>query len=616
MLGPLTARQLQAPLFQGTASFYKTLSIDPVEHRLFAFPPVISSTLGFITTIRLVNDGSGLPDGGTQSFVEALPVAGSVTAGVVNAAAIDPGDGALVAVIDNKDTQHFEVCSLSLNQGVATFKPYTSVGAPATQYFAYWIFPVSAGSFVVQVGNSQYPLTLSGSSATWGAAQSPASNRSPRISMPDGAQPRTLGFAEDVYQPPPSTVMTIEPNVFERALPLGSWTVRAASGDVPPTLSASQATVSAPWGAYDAAGRRILAGVTHQYLLFGNPVTTYGLWSFDLNTNVWLKLKDDVGSLPLSSPPIVDPTQQQLVLNVHAGGFTLMSLRSGREGTMTSVSLYDSPSVPAPKAAAVLSDGRLVSSQGGLLYVLSPSAPVWTRLSKAFLPDTSINGHSLSFDPQTGKLLLFGGAFGGQSSAKLYHAALDGAALPEIVPAAGSTVARSEHAALAHRGVLYVAGGTGVSDVSAFDLGTSTWRKLGDLPQARTRAALQVVGNELWVIGGVSSAFVGIPSIVAFDLTTGAQRMVTVDNAWPSSNGNFWVSAPLGDGIVVVDSDNRVDNSSNQLWTLDPIPSGGAHWTNAADPHVHDQALYELVGAAGDRHQAYFVGGHLWQLHR
>ena len=194
----------------------------------------------------------------------------------------------------------------------------------------------------------------------------------------------------------------------------------------------------------------------------------------------------------------------------------------------------------------------------------------------------------------------------------------------ELVTTGGPTGTREGHGAAAIDGVLYVAGGTTnwlaggeLDDVWALDLSTRAWRKLGTMAAKRLRPAVRVNGAELWVVGGArvqGSSSVGEPTIVAFDRQSGAQRTVAVSGAWPPHGGFFWSSAPLGEGIVAIDSGDTVDNSTNQLWTLDVV-GAEVKWINT-DPAASDYAFYSQVGASADRRTAYFLGDDVWELKR
>ncbi len=167
-----------------------------------------------------------------------------------------------------------------------------------------------------------------------------------------------------------------------------------------------------------------------------------------------------------------------------------------------------------------------------------------------------------------------------------------------------------------------MAGGTdstsaAVGDVWAFNLNTLTWRKLGELTSARTRPAVLFVGSELWVIGGytTSASFTstGVPTIEAFDTTSGTRRDVTVTGSWPTSQGIFWTWAPLSAGLIAIDSGDTVDESSNQLWEL-VVSGSGASWNNT-DPQVMDSTLNGLVGV-GTCDGAWLLGANTWHVHR
>ncbi len=459
---PSPRAKLAAPLF-AYGGYTRAVKLEPTEHRLYAYPPVVSAGLGFVTTVRLEGTGANLSDGGSQSFVEALPVTGTVTEGVLEASGVDPGGGALVAVLLSGGGTRLEVSALTVTGGAAHFTPYASVNPPSAQYLVSSISPYAPGQFLVAIANGEYTLTLSGGTATWGPPIQPMGTRYPEARLEDGARSRLVGFGERSYQGT-TPAFTLAPTVFTRALPTGAWTEVATSGDGPPTLGDPQSSYDSPWAAWDEAGQRLIASVAHQINVFGQLMWTYGLWSCDLSTGSWSKLADDIGQNPIFDTPLFDAANDQLLMNPQPDWLQLLSVRPATAG-QTASATFDGLAVPeSPIAAAALPDGRVVGSRRGALYAMTAADPVWRRFTAQAVPDAALDAHSLSFDAKTGKLLLYGGSLSGVPSGNLYDVALDGSGFTPL-GTTGAPPARSGQSSLAADGTLYVVGGDGWSDV-------------------------------------------------------------------------------------------------------------------------------------------------------
>ena len=122
-----------------------------------------------------------------------------------------------------------------------------------------------------------------------------------------------------------------------------------------------------------------------------------------------------------------------------------------------------------PSAAVVLSSGKILSSDGGVFRVLDPSAaaPRWERFGKTMMGQQIRYRPSLTEDPTTGEVLVFGGASTNASptSSTLSILSKDGDTLTKADVPDGPAGRASHGAALVGRSLVIAGGyvGSGVS---------------------------------------------------------------------------------------------------------------------------------------------------------
>lgn len=583
--------------------------VDRDTARLFVIPRSVSPGLSHLSTVRLVDGGVAQTDGGANAFVEAVPVASNAPAGEVVTSTWDPAGRRYLAVVLAKDPTRYELVSLRLNDAGAQLDTFTSLSAPDPNGPGLSDLHGSGGQFSVVRGNTLLPLTLSGAQAQWGAPSS-ATVATAHPQLDDLARGRVLTVGD--YRLGPDGGPQWVPAVRERAPLATSWTTIPFGGTPPDPRPALQAQALL---AHDAQGDRLL---TVGFRPVG-PTMVHSLYEAKLASSQWSKLRDLYRSVPGDRLLATDPEHR--VGFESAVPLSLVSLAPGRELDLLPFTL-DGALATSAIAATMLRDGKaLISTDWKELLVFDPAALRYSRLASSGLPAAISSGHTLVFDEAGNRALSFGGSPGaGAPSNEVYAISLDGA-LPALVNTVGAPPPpRTRHASLAVGREMVVVGGFGAAnsalgDVWALQLDTLAWRRVGELAAPRAMAALLWRDSELWVIGGTGSlsASTGVASIEALDLASGASRAVTVEGSWPPRGGLFWTWAPLGAGVVAIDSGSSVDQSSSQLWEL-MVGDSQVSWRNS-DPRVMDAALYGLVGVGGCD-QAWFLGGTSWRLRR
>ncbi len=166
---------------------------------------------------------------------------------------------------------------------------------------------------------------------------------------------------------------------------------------------------------------------------------------------------------------------------------------------------------------------------------------------------------------------------------------------------------RTEVGATHLDGRIYVAGGIEVGEGSgrvvstfeSFEISTSRWKILPELPEARHHAAVAALDGTIYVIGGFSDmAFTPSSSVFAFD--PGADRWRRAPNL-PEPIGAGGAAA-LGDKIYFVGGVDSSGKASARLYSFD-----GATWRRLRDmptprEHLAVAATSSFLYVLGGRH--------------
>lgn len=311
--------------------------------------------------------------------------------------------------------------------------------------------------------------------------------------------------------------------------------------------------------------------------------------------------------------------------------------------------------IPTPRQMlAAASDGKLVYAVGGTngnadlatVEAYDPAAKAWTSLPP--LPDPRSDLGATITD---GRLVAVGGISKGQvqkSVSVLDLMTKTWAGLPDMATARhGMAVAAVEKSVYAVGGSTAVGDGQVISTAEVLKLPArkiqpaAQWRSLPDAPTARLMMAWTVLGDKIWIMGGLRNG-VALQTVESYDPRTGAWETgpplpiplhhaaaatyrgeVVVlggasDNIADGSNkvfalrGGNWVELPsltharaapgaavVGDKLVAVGGQN-----AKQLVPQTEVFDGNS-WTDAADmptPREH-------LAAVSDGTYVYAVGG-------
>jgi N-acetylneuraminic acid mutarotase len=240
----------------------------------------------------------------------------------------------------------------------------------------------------------------------------------------------------------------------------------------------------------------------------------------------------------------------------------------------------------------------------GLVYEYDPATDKWTK--KKPLPLAS---HHIAFTELNGKLYAFGGFVLPQSGPPAW-VPIDNAW--EYDPAADSWKAlapmptkRGSPVAATVNGKIYVIGGASVhpgssepavlptrphrsvSAVEEYDPATNTWRARSPMPTARNHAAIGVVNNKIYVIGGrLGAAFIGVASntdvVEEYDPATDSwgavrSRMPTARSAstWGTYGGRIYVAGgefQNGQLMAAFKALEAYDPATNRWMSLPSMP--------------------------------------------
>ncbi len=240
---------------------------------------------------------------------------------------------------------------------------------------------------------------------------------------------------------------------------------------------------------------------TRKAILFGGSdfATTFGdTWAFDPSTGDWTELEPS-GGAPSAREyhrMVYDPVQQKLIM---FGGSDISALNDTwafDPVASTWTELHPTGETPPvrdehamiydPDSHRVILFGGWSTDEGALLndtWAYDPAANTWTRLSPLGSQPPKRAGHGLVYEPASHRVILFGG-FGGASEAT----------------------------------------GANLNDLWAYDLTVSTWTELtpaGALPVARQGQAMVLdSGTGDLIVHGGSDGLAELSDTWSYDPTT------------------------------------------------------------------------------------------------
>ncbi len=587
---------------------YTTGYFQPSKKRVFSLTPSVSASMARLTVAKIE---------GANVEVSTLPVKGKVPTGRVEAMTYAEAIDRFVLIVRAMNPHRVEVVTLALEDAQATFE--TLPQSPATEPNGFMfgpLYPKGGSSILVIRGNDLLTLTI-GPTATWSGKTSASGfyrGASTAIVL-DSKRNRLIAYGNEVFDP-----VTMK-NHFEPSIgtmPLSgpySWT-DVPMANVPPAESQG---VAPNWAALDGQTPRLLAIVPVPATCGDMQCTSQSLWSANLAQGSWTKLKDHYNPPTMYKPWAVDDGGRRVFSH---GDGKLAALPIDETSTLVQAPLAQKGDLGPMFIAAttVLSNGRIVSTDGAGFRIYDPSAaaPRWETFGKARLPSNVGHRPSLDEDPKTGELLLFGGADSNASagSSDLYVIAKDGATITK------QTVAASPPARVGHGGTfvgraLFIAGGvkkgtdsTYLDDVWTFDRDKNTWTEIAKLPKGLGGVTLRAgaTSSELLAIGW---SFQTVAPLAAIDIATGKARELTTEGEAPQ---RLWSVAPLGSCFVGYESGDSVDNTQPYLWRCKRTGDTVKWEKSPLDAHDEGLGGYPTLLGAGapDGAKAYFVGRTLW----
>jgi hypothetical protein len=579
---------------------------------VFSLTPGISSSLARVTLAKT---------NGTNVDVLTAKLAGKIPTGRVEAMAYAAGIDRFVLIVRAMRPHRIEIVTIALTDSDATAEtlaqpaPLAADGAMFTA-----LYPKGGGDLLAVRGNDLYTLTV-GAQATWSAPVS-ASNfyrgNSANVVL-DAPHGRLVGYGRDVFDVQTQKVK-FEPSVG--TMPLSgpySWTELSLAG-APPTNGQSFAP---SWAALDAGGQRLLAVVSMDDTCPGNvPCSRPTLWEAKLAQGTWTELRDFFTPPTMYRPFATDDAAHR-VLSWGDGALGAMGIDAQSNLQAPALVQKGDLGPSFPSAAVLLSNGKLLSSDGGIFRVLDPSAaaPRWERFGTTTLSQAVRYRPTFTEDPRTGEVLVYGGASSdaNDGSGDTFVLAKDGSKLDKLTLGSGSPApaGRTSHGAAMLGGALVVAGGASnvlsasLDDVWALDRATSTWKKVATMPQPLTSVTMRVAAGSTTAVWALGYAKTGndyaLARIVEIDVATGKSRSLSSLGEAPKT---LWSVAPYGTCFVGFESGDTVDGSEPQLWRC-KREGDGVRWEKTPID-ANDESLggaVELRGAgAADGSRAFFVG--------
>jgi hypothetical protein len=342
---------------------------------------------------------------------------------------------------------------------------------------------------------------------------------------PDRAHGRLLAYGKTMVQGvPPNLTITVAPAVFALDLAGGlMFSELPAAGQPPPIwmgLNGQPPPPSVGELHYDEAGNRLVVLMDHPVNGPFGMMNSTGIWSYSAS-GVWTPINDDLGRCcAMTGVSFIQDRAHRRALLPSSDQLSGVDLSPGNEGALIQLPADARLQITLVSAALDSHRGRILAVDTSGLIGLSLTDPhaTWTPIMSGAVPMESAIGHSLIYDAQGDRLVMFGGrsATSNMETAHVYTLDLS-SPNPSWVMASTqgpSPPARESHSATyvgANR-TMIAAGGfqyannviTDLTDVLALDLSTLTWRPLGQLPAGRTRPLLHVSsdGSELDVLFG------------------------------------------------------------------------------------------------------------------
>lgn len=592
--GAFSATQLHASWVQGTAGGLRFPGgFDALTRRAFTMPVAVSPSLQSLLTLRLENEGTRLPDGGSRAFVESMPVSGALPTGSLLTAAFDEQSGVMTGVY--RTPGGIDVVQLSVSDAGARFTTLQPLDAPdAAGFVAHDMYGTSSRLGVLS-GNQLRPITITGGQARW---ETPiAGSAFTDLSTYDRAGDRVIGIGGyEFVNRQPQWVS----KVSERSPTSGSWTTISMTGTGLVPMSSTIAPAS--FLVWDAADQRVLATSTRMATVGPGYVPT--LLEANLVRREWRSLGDLNNSVTDFRPFFIDREKRQFFET----SLTARSLAPGREFMPSAVSVtgtFPPTWFSTPLAAARAPDGTVLLLQSGSLRlpVFEPGTNRWA-FARAVLPPGQSSGAIVVYDPVGSRFLVLFGITSAPVSA------ISNVNQPDFEPVVTTGQAPTAASSVVVSGSSLVT--TSAGTVHALDLNTLVWRKLADVT-TRRRPALFVHDGAVVITGGEQGPMPFVPTIERVDLSTGQVQVVTASGSPPTGYG---VAVPLGPGLSYFDIGSSADHTGSRRFELQLSTPTSATWTSS-DPNLPDTFFSGAIGVPGSScNEAFVLGTSSLRLNR
>lgn len=577
---------------------------DSSTRRAFTLPQLASGSLQKLATLRLLDAGTALPDGGSRAYVEWLPVTGTVPTGRLTASSFDEQSNVLTGVYHSRSPPRFDVVQLQVTHTEARFSTLNQTNMPDAGGLSPYQMQGTSAALGVQMGDGLRTLTMSGTQATWGPAV-PAPVFSD-LSGYDRSSDRVISIGSTTFVPPNMVVWN--PTVHVRQATSPTWSPVNFSG-----MGLSTIGGMPPMGfvAYDSVDDRlVIAGLRPS--MTGMNYEAVAIEA-NMRTRAWRDL-GRISSVTGHRPFFYDRAHRQ----VFGHDFAAYSLVPGQELTRSSTPLTGGrpPENTSSGSTGVrLPDGRVLINYAGLM-TFTPTTGEWQKVPAA-VPSNQSMGATLAWDSVGQRaLLLFGSTQLGSMTNTVLALSADGTALTPLVTTGTAPSGRTWASALAVGNSLVVAGGytgtTDSGDVFALDLTTLSWRRVGQVTP-RIRSGLIAREGSVVVVGGHLFSGTFVSAVERVDLVSGRTDPVNVTGT--VTHGGLMTLAPFNGGLAGFDPPGARSTTSSSPFVEFTFTDSGATW-KTTDSQM-DLSYESFVAVPGTScNEALFLGRNSFRVTR
>jgi hypothetical protein len=262
--------------------------------------------------------------------------------------------------------------------------------------------------------------------------------------------------------------------------------------------------------------------------------------------------------------------------------------------------------------------GRSADTPLNDLWALNVDDPAWSQVRPDGLLPAARFGHNAVFDPQGGRMLIFGGQAGDAFLNDLWAFTSQDNTWAEITPAGPAPAPRQGAGAAldTEGGRLYVTHGLTtdgyLDDTWALDLTAGVWEELSP-PSGRpskrcfVRAAWDPPSGRLLLFGGETEGQPFLDDLWAFDPATRAWQEPPPQGRWPPGRSQYGLVYVTERGWMLIFGGVTEGGNLRDLWFyVSDVEGWGYITTLGYDPggrKGHDLALVP------DRHSAILFGG-------